>query len=154
MKGFFAALVIGLIFGLGLSVGGMTNPQKVLAFLDVAGDWDPSLILLMGSAIIVTFGLFRVAHRMRHPLLSKQFSWPQMKRIDIHVTLGPVIFGIGWGIGGVCPGPAIQLIATNSAAALWFIPAMAIGFWIGRPYHRRARKQAELEHRAARIGGY
>lgn len=145
MKGFIAALLIGTLFGLGLSLGGMTNPQKVLAFLDVRGNWDPSLLLLMGSAIVVTFILFQFAHRMRKPFLGDKMNWPAMTKVDIHVIVGPILFGIGWGIGGICPGPAFQLLATNSHAALWFLPPMLVGLWIGRPYHRRARKQAQLE---------
>jgi uncharacterized protein len=145
MKRFLAALFVGTVFGLGLAIGGMTNPQKVLAFLDVAGDWDPSLILLMAVSIVVTFILFMIAHRMSKPLLGKKMHWPSMTRIDVHVIVGPILFGIGWGIGGVCPGPGIQLVVTNAHAALWFVPPMLIGFWIGRPYHRRARKQAEQE---------
>ncbi len=145
MKRFLAALLIGTLFGLGLSIGGMTNPQKVLAFLDVAGNWDPSLILLMGCAVVVTFLLFLFAHRMTRPFLGDKMNWPAMTKVDIHVILGPILFGIGWGIGGICPGPAFQLLVTNSHAALWFLPPMLVGFWIGRPYHRRARKKAELE---------
>jgi uncharacterized protein len=145
MKRFLAALFIGTLFGLGLAVGGMTNPQKVLAFLDVAGHWDPSLIILMATAIVVTFILFLFAHRMSKPLLGKKMHWPLMTKIDVHVIVGPILFGIGWGIGGVCPGPAFQLVVTNVHAALWFVPPMLVGFLIGRPYHRRARLHARLE---------
>lgn len=148
MRGFIIALAIGLTFGLGLSVGGMSNPQVVLAFLDVTGVWNPSLIILMGTAVIVTFILYRVAYRMKKPLFADSFSWPKMTRIDLNVTLGPAIFGIGWGIGGLCPGPSFQLPVTNPSMALWFLPALAVGFWIGRPHHRRARAQAEQEHAA------
>jgi len=146
MKGFVVALAIGLTFGLGLSVGGMSNPQVVLAFLDVAGVWNPSLIILMATAVIVTFILYRVAHRMEKPVFAESFSWPKMTKIDLNVTLGPAIFGIGWGIGGICPGPSFQLPFTNAQMALWFLPALAVGFWIGRPHHRSARAKAELEH--------
>lgn len=149
MKGFIAALAVGLTFGLGLSVGGMSNPQTVLAFLDVTGAWNPGLIILMVTAIIVTFVLYRVAHGMKKPLFADRFSWPKMTKIDLNVTLGPAIFGIGWGIGGICPGPSFQLPLTNASAAVWFLPALAVGFWIGRPHHRRARAQAELDHAAA-----
>ena len=145
MKGFIAALFIGTVFGLGLSLGGMTNPQVVLAFLDLTGKWDPRLILLMASALITTFILFQFAYRMKKPFLGEKMNWPAMTKVDVHVIVGPIIFGIGWGIGGVCPGPAMQLVVTNAHAALWFLPPMLVGFWIGRPYHRRARKQAELE---------
>lgn len=148
MRGFLIAFGIGLTFGLGLAVGGMSNPQNVLAFLDVTGDWNPSLVILMGTAVVVTFFLFRLAHHMQKPLFADGFSWPKMTRVDLHVTLGPAIFGIGWGIGGVCPGPAFQLVITNTEAALWFLPMLAVGFWLGRPYHRRARSQAEAEHLA------
>lgn len=142
MRQFAIGLALGLLFGLGLAVGGMTNPQKVLAFLDIAGAWDPSLILLMASGVATTFVLYRIARRMRAPLLAPRFSWPQMTRIDMPVILGPVIFGIGWGIGGVCPGPGLELIVTNPGAALWFVPALLVGLWLGRPHHRRARAEA------------
>lgn len=149
MRGFLIALMIGLTFGLGLSFGGMSNPQTVLAFLDITGAWNPNLIVLMATAVAVTFVLYRAAHRMKKPLFADAFSWPKMTRVDLNVTLGPAIFGIGWGIGGICPGPAFQLPVTNGQAALWFLPFLAIGFWIGRPHHRRARAQAEAEHLAA-----
>jgi uncharacterized membrane protein YedE/YeeE len=71
--------------------------------------------------------------------------WPLMTKIDVHVIVGPILFGIGWGIGGVCPGPAFQLVVTNGHAALWFVPPMLVGFLIGRPFHRRARLYARLE---------
>ena len=145
MKKFIAALLIGTLFGFGLAVGGMTNPQKVLAFLDVAGNWDPSLLLLMAMAVVVTFILFLFAHRMSRPLLGEKMNWPGMTRVDVHVIVGPILFGIGWGIGGICPGPAFQLVVTNGHAALWFLPAMLVGLWFGRPYHRRARRQADIE---------
>lgn len=149
MKQFLVALCLGLLFGLGLAMGGMTNPQKVLAFLDVAGDWDPSLILLMGSAVLVTFLIYKVAHRRKAPFLAEEFSWPKMKRIDLPVVIGPAIFGLGWGIGGICPGPALALVTTNASAALWFVPAMFVGFWLGRPHHRRARRIAHTEELAS-----
>ncbi len=153
MRQFLAALVLGLLFGLGLSTGGMTNPQKVLAFLDLAGAWDPSLILLMGAAVVTTFLLYRIAHRMPAPLLASRFQWPKMTRIDLPVILGPAIFGIGWGIAGVCPGPGLELVVTNPSAAAWFVPTLLIGFWLGRPHHRRARRQAEAEAAAAAAQG-
>lgn len=149
MRQFLVALALGLLFGFGLSAGGMTNPQKVLAFLDVAGTWDPSLILLMGTAVVTTFLLYRVACRMKAPLLAARFQWPRMMRIDLPVVLGPAIFGVGWGIGGVCPGPGLELIVTNSGAAAWFVPTLLLGLWLGRPHHRRARREAEEAYRQA-----
>ncbi|RMH46146.1 MAG: YeeE/YedE family protein [Alphaproteobacteria bacterium] len=145
MRQFLAALVLGLLFGLGLSVGSMTNPQKILAFLDIAGQWDPSLALLMGAAVVVTFGLYRIAYRMPRPLLAPRFSWPRMTRVDLPVILGPAIFGVGWGIAGVCPGPGLLLMVTNPRAAAWFVPTLLVGLWLGRPHHRRARQQAEKD---------
>lgn len=145
MKKFSVALLLGGLFGLGLSTGGMTNPQKVLAFLDITGNWDPSLLLLMGTAVVVTFVLYRVAHRMKMPILAPKFSWPGMSRIDMPVVVGPAIFGVGWGIGGVCPGPGLELIVTNPSTAVWFVPMLFVGFWIGRPHHRRARREAHAD---------
>ena len=142
MAAFLSALAMGLTLGLGLCISAVTNPQKVLNVLDVAGPWDPSLLLVLGSAVVVAFVGFRLTRLMRRPVFAERFQFPQRTDIDMHLFVGPALFGIGWGIGGVCPGPGLQLLVTAPDAALWFIPALCVGFWIGRPHHRRARARA------------
>lgn len=142
MAAILSALAMGLMLGLGLCVSSMTNPQKVLNFLDVAGPWDPSLLLVLGSAVCVAFAGFRLTRLMPGPLFAERFQFPHRTDIDFHLFVGPALFGIGWGLGGVCPGPGLQLIVTAPESAVWFVPALLVGLWIGRPHHRRARARA------------
>lgn len=130
MKYKLAALGSGALFGLGLSIAGMTDPQKVLAFLDVAGNWDPSLLFVLGSAVIVTFAGYRLALRQPRPVLAESFGVPNFRQIDRPLLLGSVVFGIGWGIAGYCPGPAIASLAFTNTEALVFLPALALGSWL------------------------
>ena len=117
----------GLLFGLGLCLSGMTNPTKVLAFLDLAGAWDPSLAFVMIGAIAVAFVAFRVASRRAASLSGRPFQIPTSKAIDARLVGGSLLFGAGWGLAGLCPGPAIvNLGYLNSRAAL-FVLAMAAG---------------------------
>ena len=116
---FLSAFGAGLLFGIGLWISGMANPRKVLDFLDVAGDWDPSLLLVMGGAVAVTLIFFRPLLRKR-PLEFKN-------EVDIPLIAGAAIFGIGWGIGGYCPGPALTALSNLSAEALVFVAAMVAG---------------------------
>ena len=142
MAGFLPALAMGLTLGMGLCISSMTNPQKVLNFLDVAGAWDPSLLFVLGSAVTVAFVGFRLTRWMQRPVFADRFQFPHRTDIDFHLIIGPTLFGIGWGLGGVCPGPGLQLLLTAPASAVWFLPALFVGFWIGRPHHRRARANA------------
>ncbi len=116
---FLSAFGAGLLFGIGLWLSGMANPRKVLDFLDVAGHWDPSLLLVMGGAVAVTLLFFRPLLRKR-PLEFKN-------EVDIPLIAGAAIFGIGWGIGGYCPGPALTALSNLSAEAFVFIAAMVAG---------------------------
>ena len=116
---FLSAFGAGLLFGIGLWISGMANPRKVLDFLDVAGNWDPSLLLVMGGAVAVTLIFFRPLLR-RRPLDFKN-------EVDIPLIAGAAIFGIGWGIGGYCPGPALTALSNLSAEALVFVAAMVAG---------------------------
>ena len=120
-----SAFGAGLLFGIGLWLSGMAMPKKVLDFLDVAGDWDPSLLLVMGGAVAVTFVSFR-----------KIISWKRLdfetKDVDLPLIIGAAIFGIGWGIGGYCPGPAVTAIANLSAGTLVFVGAMVAGGILAR----------------------
>lgn len=130
MKARVAALISGILFGLGLTVAQMVNPQKVLGFLDVAGQWDPSLLLVMGGGVLVTVLSFPwIQHRGR-PLWAERFSLPIRSDIDRNLLLGAVLFGIGWAIAGYCPGPAIAALLINPAEAVPFVLAMLLGAWL------------------------
>jgi uncharacterized membrane protein YedE/YeeE len=122
-----ASLVSGFIFGLGLLIAEMVNPQKVLAFLDLFGAWDPSLAVVMASALAVSYVGFRIAVRRGRPLLAPQSQWPNRSDIDGPLLIGAVLFGIGWGLVGLCPGPALESLATLSPGILAFVAAMAAG---------------------------
>jgi len=149
MKAFLSALVAGLLLGLGLSISSMTNPQKVLNFLDITGVWDASLLLVLGTAVGVTFLGYWMTQSMRRPLFADRFQFPHKTEIDFHLIVGPMAFGIGWGIGGVCPGPGLELAITAPGTAIWFIPPLLVGLWIGRPFHRAKRAQAKARAEAA-----
>lgn len=139
MKRELAALAAGLLFGLGLAVAQMTDPLKVLAFLDLAGQWDPSLLLVLGGAVIVTFVGYRLALGRPAPALAPRFELPIQTLIDRPLVAGSAIFGIGWGIAGYCPGPAISSVAFANAEVLVFLPALAVGSWLHHLLHVRNR---------------
>ena len=122
----------GLVFGLGLIVSGMADPAKVLNFLDLAGTWDPSLAFVMGGAVVVTFIGYRLVLARKAPLLMGNFDVPASKQIDLPLVGGAAIFGIGWGIGGFCPGPALTALPLLAPGTLVFVPAMLIGLWAGQ----------------------
>jgi uncharacterized membrane protein YedE/YeeE len=122
-----AAFAAGLIFGLGLLLSGMANPAKVLGFLDLAGNWDPSLALVMAGAILVGLGGFAIARRRTRSLLGLPMTLPANRRIDRRLILGSLAFGVGWGLSGICPGPALVLIGAGSAKAWIFGAAMLAG---------------------------
>ena len=122
-----AASGAGLLFGIGLGLSGMTQPPKVLAFLDVFGAWDPSLMFVMMGAISVHFALSRWIRRRDRPLLDVRFFWPTAKGIDRKLVVGSAIFGVGWGLGGFCPGPAIVTVGSGALSAIVFVTAMALG---------------------------
>ena len=117
----------GLVFGLGLLVSGLTNPAKVLAFLDLGGAWDPSLLCTMGGAIAVAALAFRSARRRGRTLLGAALRLPSATDIDRRLVLGSVAFGIGWGLAGFCPGPAIASLGAGSSKPLPFVLAMVAG---------------------------
>jgi uncharacterized membrane protein YedE/YeeE len=122
----------GLVFGLGLLISGMANPAKVQNFLDLAGAFDPSLIFVMGGAVVVTFLGYRLAFRRPRPVLAERFSLPTAKDIEARVLLGAGLFGIGWGLSGFCPGPAITSLPLFAKGTLVFVPAMLIGIGVAR----------------------
>jgi uncharacterized membrane protein YedE/YeeE len=128
--------IIGLIFGLGLIVSGMANPAKVLNFLDFAairtGNWDASLAFVMAGAIAVTFIGYKFVLRRSQPVFGEIFHLPTREDIDARVIAGPAIFGIGWGLAGFCPGPAITALGFGTSAAIIFVVAMLTGMWLAR----------------------
>jgi uncharacterized membrane protein YedE/YeeE len=127
-----AALLTGTIFGLGLAVAQMTNPNKVLNFLDIAGAWDASLLLVLsGAAVVATVG-YRWVLKLQTPLLGDHFHLPTSRAIDAPLVAGAAIFGIGWGLGGFCPGPALSSLGFGNTEALWFVPAMVLGAGLQR----------------------
>ncbi len=130
MKSLIAALISGVLFGLGLSVGQMVNPRKVIAFLDVTGSWDPSLALVMGGGVLVTALLFPWIQSRGQPLWAPRFSLPARAAIDRKLLVGAALFGIGWGIAGYCPGPAIAALIIHPAEAIPFVLAMLVGAWL------------------------
>jgi uncharacterized membrane protein YedE/YeeE len=127
MREYLASFASGLIFGSGLALAGMTRPDKVLGFLDISGAWDPSLLFVLGAAVAVTVVGFRFVLRRPQPLLTDRFHLPLRDAVDLPLVAGATIFGVGWGIGGYCPGPAIAALAAPGPEALIFLPAMLLG---------------------------
>lgn len=124
------ALVAGLLFGFGLSLSGMTDPLKVVGFLDLAGDWQPTLAFVMGGALLVTVPAFALIRRRGAPLFDRQFYLPTKQDLDGRLLAGAAIFGIGWGISGFCPGPAIASLASGEPIIVAFCVAMLAGMAI------------------------
>lgn len=124
-----SALLTGIIFGVGLILSGMTNPAKVIGFLDVAGNWDPSLMFVMIGAILVGFFAFKTDGKREKSLLGEKIDNPQNTRIDQRLIIGSILFGIGWGLAGFCPGPAITSIMTLDSASI-FVLAMIVGIFV------------------------
>jgi uncharacterized protein len=122
-----APLFCGLIFGAGLLVSGMVQPTKVLGFLDIFGAWDPTLAVVMAAALAVSVPGFMLANQRRRPWLAKQYFWPSKSEVDLPLVTGAALFGIGWGLVGLCPGPALESLATLSPGVIVFAAAMAAG---------------------------
>ncbi|MGR3464956.1 DUF6691 family protein [Limimaricola sp.] len=132
MKQIFA-LLSGLIFGFGLIVSGMSDPAKVLNFLDLFGTWDPSLAFVMGGAIAVTApGFAWLTRRRSRPLFDSAFRLPTRTDLDPRLLTGAAIFGVGWGLGGFCPGPALTALPIAATGTLIFVPFMLGGMWLAR----------------------
>ena len=130
MKNRFSEFVVGLIFGLGLIVSGMTDPGKVQGFLDLAGLWDPSLAFVMGGAIAVGIFAFALAKKRTRSVLGGAMHLPSAKDIDRRLVIGSLVFGAGWGLAGFCPGPAIVSAGAGQPKALVFVLAMLAGMWL------------------------
>ena len=135
-----ASFVSGFVFGLGLLVSGMVNPAKVLGFLDLAGAWDPSLALVMAGAVAVGAGAFAFMKKRTRTLLGARVLLPGARKIDRRLILGSLVFGVGWGLAGICPGPALVLAGTGSAKGLVFLAAMIAGNGIFEFFERRAAR--------------
>ncbi|MEO0997562.1 MAG: DUF6691 family protein [Pseudomonadota bacterium] len=127
-----AALAAGGIFGAGLALSQMVNPLKVIAFLDVFGDWDPSLAFVMGAAVIVSFLSYRLIGARPAPLLDERWYLPTRKDIDAPLVTGAAVFGVGWGLGGYCPGPALAAVGYGVAEPAVFLLAMLAGSQLAR----------------------
>ncbi len=127
-----AAYAIGLIFGLGISISGMSNPAKVLNFFDVAGTWDPSLAFVMGGALIVAAIGYRLVLRRSAPALARTFRIPTARDLDGRLLGGAALFGIGWGIAGFCPGGALPALGTGSPEVFVFVAAASAGILLKR----------------------
>jgi uncharacterized membrane protein YedE/YeeE len=119
--------ILGLLFGLGLLISGMTDPSKVLGFLDLAGTWDPSLVFVMGGGVMVGVLGFAWAKKRSTSLSGQAFQWPDLVHIDRPLVLGSLMFGVGWGLAGFCPGPALVSMAAGHDKALVFVLAMVAG---------------------------
>lgn len=122
--------ITGLVFSLGLTLSGMTDPARVVGFLDVAGDWDPTLIFVLGGAVTTTLIGYRLVWRRGTPLLGERFQLPRRRDIDGRLLLGAALFGVGWGLSGYCPGPAIVSSSAMSLPLAGFLLAMLLGWWL------------------------
>lgn len=131
------AFLAGLIFGIGLLLAGMANPAKVLGFLDLAGSWDPSLALVMGGAIGIAFLPFTWARKQQRSLLDAPMQLPQKRELDRRLIAGSLLFGIGWGIAGICPGPAVALLLSGHWQILLFVLSMLAGMLLFTALERR-----------------
>ena len=137
------SLIIGAIFGIGIVISGMANPAKVLNFFDVLGTWDPSLICVMGGALVTTAIGYRVVFgRQSKPLLADAFFVPSSRSIDVRLVAGSAAFGVGWGIAGFCPGGAIPALGLGYNETLVFVAAMALGIVLGRTVSNALAKTA------------
>jgi uncharacterized protein len=132
VKAFVFAAIAGALFATGLVIGGMTNPAKITGFVDVGGAWDPQLGFVMAAAIAVYAPLMRYIRRRTAPLIDTQFHWPAAGEIDGRLVGGAAIFGVGWGLSGYCPGPALTSVVGGAPSALVFVAAMMVGLLLAR----------------------
>ena len=128
--------IIGLIFGIGISISGMANPAKVLNFFDIAGTWDPSLIFVMGGAVVVTFIGYRVVLKRPAPMLEQKFQLPTRRDLDLPLIGGAAVFGVGWGIAGFCPGGALPALGTGRSEVFVFVAALLAGIFAVNLFRR------------------
>jgi uncharacterized membrane protein YedE/YeeE len=143
-----ASFICGLIFGWGLLISGMTQPAKVLGFLDVLGQWDPTLGFVMAGALAVSAIGFAIVKRRAAPIFAAESLWPSRSDIDRPLVVGSVLFGTGWGLVGLCPGPALENLATLSPRVIIFVGAMAVGMILQDIWQRRTPSPAQIEDAA------
>ena len=141
MKNSLAALVVGFIFALGLGLSGMTQPQKIIGFLDLFGNWDPSLMFVMIGAIAVHFVTYKIIRKQKSPLLDSSWHVPTKNDLTPALLVGSFIFGIGWALGGFCPGPAVASLASFSLSPFVFVVSMILGMFIFRLADKRLKIQ-------------
>ncbi len=141
MKNNISSLIIGLIFALGLGISGMTNPERIIGFLDIFGDWNPSLVFVMIGALAVHAPLYRMIRKTQSPVFAKKFQVPSRSDISFQLILGSILFGLGWGLVGYCPAPAITAIASLSPEPILFVGAMIMGMLIYRSIERAIEKR-------------
>jgi uncharacterized membrane protein YedE/YeeE len=144
------ALAAGFLFAVGLAVAGMTQPGKVVGFLDFSGNWDPSLMFVMGAGVVVYLPAYQLITKRKAPLFGGGFSLPSRRDIDAPLVLGAALFGFGWGLGGFCPGPALTSVGALAPSALVFSAAMLLGFGLKRGFdalrtRKRKRRSAQPE---------
>ena len=137
------ALLCGTLFGAGLTIAGMTDPARVIGFLDVFGHWDPTLAVVMASALAVSMPGFQFALRASKPVFDQRYFLPERTRIDADLLIGAALFGIGWGIAGFCPSPAIAGLATGSPQIIAFVLSMLAGMVLRCAIERRRSRQVE-----------
>lgn len=140
----FVALSAGLLFGLGLAMSGMLDPARVLGFLDVAGDWDPSLAFVLAGAVAVSMLSYLVRGRMERPALADRFQIPEERRLDRRLIGGAALFGVGWGLVGLCPGPALAALSLGIVPVFAFVAAMMAGMAL-HAFVLRSRGEAPPE---------
>ncbi|MFK9071990.1 MULTISPECIES: DUF6691 family protein [Proteus] len=134
----FVAFLCGLLFSAGLIVGGMSNPQKILAFLDITGNWDPSLLIIMGAGLVVSVIGYQLTRRRQQSVLACPLNIPTNKVIDKPLGLGSALFGLGWGLAGICPGPGLVLVGAGFYQGILFVLAMIVG-WLFVGLFRKAQ---------------
>tara|TARA_R110000851_G_scaffold21488_18_gene64455 strand:- start:780 stop:1214 length:435 start_codon:yes stop_codon:yes gene_type:complete len=127
-----SAVLVGLVFGVGIAISGMINPAKVLNFFDIAGTWDPSLIFVMGGALLTTFIGYRLVLKRPGPIVEAEFKLPTNTMIDARLIGGSAVFGLGWGIAGFCPGAAVPALGSGRYEVLAFVAALLAGLWVAK----------------------
>lgn len=132
MRDLPVSLLSGTIFGAGLTIGGMTDPARVRGFLDLFGDWDPTLAFVMGGAVLVMAGAWFIQRRMQSPAFADRFALPDASDLTFRLVAGSALFGVGWGIAGLCPGPGFAALAIDPASAAIFVAAMLVGMALVR----------------------
>ncbi len=135
--GKITTLISGLLFGAGVTISGMVNPMKVLNFLDITGQWDASLVLVMAAGLAVTLIGYQLVFRNKAPLFSPTFKLPTLKKVDLPLVAGAALFGVGWGLSGFCPGPAVASLVFGNTQSFIFVAAMAVGMIATRQIKQR-----------------